>query len=69
MHIEQIEVLEQLEHELDQLEHYWRTHELVEPSPISRKQGNLWEELAERMAYFRQAIKIAREQRATLRIT
>lgn len=68
LQVERPEVLILLERELDELEFYWNTHDLVDPSPVSAIRNGVKERLTERMNYFRGAIKIAREHRAVLTV-
>jgi hypothetical protein len=68
LQVERPELLILLERELDELEVYWNTHDLVDPSPVSAIRNDVKEHLTERMNYFREAIKIAREHRAVLMV-
>lgn len=59
----------ELERELDQLEHYWHTHELADPEPLSAIRHELREHLQERMSFLREAIQVARTQSANLSVS
>ena len=63
------EELDRLERELNELESYWKSHHLEDPNPKSGIRDCLEEHLWERMGYFRQAIKIAREHKAILGVS
>jgi hypothetical protein len=62
--------MEELGHELDVLEAYWDSHiyELLD-EPISGIHGQEREHLGEQMGYLREAIRIAKENGATLVIS
>jgi hypothetical protein len=66
--LETADQLEELQGELDVLEAYWDSHEL-RAAPTSGIYGHEREHLRERMNYLREAIRIAKENGATLGIT
>ena len=62
--------MEELEHELDVLEAYWDSHSHeLQDAPISGIHGQEREHLGERMGHLREAIRIAKENGATLGIS
>jgi hypothetical protein len=68
LHLETLNQLAQLEHELDDLQTYWDTHELRD-EPTSGIYGQEKEHLRERMGYLREAVQIARETGARLTVS
>jgi len=55
--------------ELDRIEAGWQSLELPDPGPLSALRGYLREHLSERLAFFREAIRIAREHGAVLLVS
>ena len=68
-HWASLDGLNQLTHELNQLENYWNLHKLEDTEEKSVSRYKLKEDLAERMQYLRTAIVVAQEYKAVLTVS